>query len=543
MNFRHLALLLSISSTLPALAAGQADNTPAQNPFLAAARYGDKHHNPVAPTLVPYAVPNGTYHVELPKFPRIVGGPGAYLQLESTNPGYLWITSTNGVAYAEALDTRLRQVASLAAPGQTVIPRETLEKLTAQPVASVAHAQTMAKELGVDGARLEINAHAVVDRDNVLYATAGNGVVHAYGLIDPRAPATGIRLLRSLDLRKELERLSRAGPADKAKRSSARVTALAMTYDGHLIVGTTRSVSVTSPKFDGALHTIELARDEVARHAAVVDEKGGVFVASDSALHKLVWTGKVLSKAAADGAWSSPYDVGREVPSAKDGRGTGGAPVLMGYGSDPDKLVVLTDGSDRMKLVAFWRDEIPADFQQRPGTKSRRIAGQLEIGAGLAPKPEFIQTGQPVIVKGYGAFVVNGVHASREKDALLETLLVGPVEVPPLGVERAEWEPSQRAWRSVWTRADVATTGMVPAVSTVSDIVFVHGYTKADGWELTGLAWNSGKTVHRSLFGQDALGNGAHGCIQFLPNGDLLFNSIGGPIRVHFKAVIARPKI
>ena len=543
MNFCHLTLLLAISSTLPVLAAGSTANTPAQNPFLSAARYGERHQNPVTPTRVPYPVPTGTYHVELPKFPRIVGGPGAYQQLESTEPGYLWITSTNGVAYAEMAGTRLGQVASLPVPGQAVISRETLEKVTAQPIASIEHAQTMAKELGVGGKRLDINAHAVVDNDNVLYATAGNGFVHAYGLVDSRAPAAGIKVLRSLDLRKELERLSASGKPGVTKRSVARITALAMTYDGNLVIGTTRSVTVTARAFDGAFHTAEFDRGESVNGAVAVDPKGGIFVATDSSMHKLVWTGKALSRAAADGAWSSPYDVGREVASAKVGRGTGATPVLMGYGSDPDKLVVVTDGSDRMKLVAFWRDEVPADFQQRPGTKSRRIAGQLEIGAGLEPKPEFIQTGQPVIVKGYGAFVVNGVHASGEQDALLDTLVVGPVREPPVGVERAEWEPSKRAWRSVWTRGDVATTGMIPVVSTVSEVVLVHGYTKADGWELTGLAWNTGKTVHRSLFGQDALGNGGHGLIQFLPNGDLLFNSIGGAIRVHFQAVIARPKI
>jgi hypothetical protein len=44
--------------------------------------------------------------------------------------------------------------------------------------------------------------------------------------------------------------------------------------------------------------------------------------------------------------------------------------------------------------------------------------------------------------------------------------------------------------------------------------------------------WNSGETVHRSIFGQDNLGNGAYAIVQFLQNGDALFNSVGGPTRV-----------
>jgi hypothetical protein len=38
--------------------------------------------------------------------------------------------------------------------------------------------------------------------------------------------------------------------------------------------------------------------------------------------------------------------------------------------------------------------------------------------------------------------------------------------------------------------------------------------------------------VHRTIFGQDNFGNGAYAVIQFLPNGEQLCNSIGGPILV-----------
>lgn len=49
------------------------------------------------------------------------------------------------------------------------------------------------------------------------------------------------------------------------------------------------------------------------------------------------------------------------APCIKLGYGTGATPTLMGFGNDEDKLVVITDGAKRMKLVAFWRDAIPAD--------------------------------------------------------------------------------------------------------------------------------------------------------------------------------------
>jgi hypothetical protein len=73
---------------------------------------------------------------------------------------------------------------------------------------------------------------------------------------------------------------------------------------------------------------------------------------------------------------------------------------------------------------------------------------------------------------------------------------------------------------------------MVPMASAGSGIVFVNGYTETDGWEITGMDWETGATVHRTIFGQSNLGNRAYALIQYLPGGDLIFNSIGGPLRV-----------
>jgi len=40
--------------------------------------------------------------------------------------------------------------------------------------------------------------------------------------------------------------------------------------------------------------------------------------------------------------------------------------------------VVIADGDrEGTNVVAFWRDKIPEGFTQKPGTKSRRIAGQI----------------------------------------------------------------------------------------------------------------------------------------------------------------------
>ena len=73
---------------------------------------------------------------------------------------------------------------------------------------------------------------------------------------------------------------------------------------------------------------------------------------------------------------------------------------------------------------------------------------------------------------------------------------------------------------------------MVPLVSSGANAVYVNGYSNTDGWEVTGLDWTTGKTVFRTIFGQDNKGNGAYAILQFIENGDLLFNSVIGPYRI-----------
>ena len=33
----------------------------------------------------------------------------------------------------------------------------------------------------------------------------------------------------------------------------------------------------------------------------------------------------------------------------------------------------------------------------------------------------------------------------------------------------------------------------------MSNIVFINGYTKQDRWEVTGMDWSTGETVHRTI--------------------------------------------
>jgi hypothetical protein len=521
-----LAPAVPATAAIPTSTAPSASGPP-RNPFLAADTYAVSHFDPAQTDAFPYRVPRGTFHADLRTAPRVVQGPINIMAFASPVRDRMWGVSTAGVAYIDTSANGFREIARVAGPGMKAIPPDVLTSTLGQPFTDSAQVQkAVTKELGLDWTRIPNGVYSVVDKDNVVYANYGKSIV-AFGLMDPIQPEYGVKVLRSIDVSEMLE------PGD-------HIVGVNLTYDGKLVVLANHAMAIVDRSMTGQRPMLRFAHDEYISNSVAVDERNGIYVASDRFMRKIVWTGAKLSEDEGDGAWIAPYDTGREPPTVKFGTGTGSTPTLMGFGADPDKLVVITDGADRMKLVAFWRDAIPAGAHAPSGAKSSRMAGEIQVTCGLSPMPEFIQSEQSVVVNGYGAFVVNNVAAKGEKDRLVDVVALGPVNPPPKGVQRFAWDPGGHAWKSVWARGDVVSTSMVPTVSSGSGIVFVNGYTHADGWEVTGLDWATGKTVHRTIFGKDNLGNGAYAILQFFPNGDLLFNSIGGPARVALSADAAR---
>lgn len=520
---------------MPTQAFAQRKPGPRPNPFLSAPLYGITHFNSAQTDTIPFRVRRGTFRVDPARQPRSPGGPVNIMCLAATDPDHMWAISTDRVAYIDASSGGWKVLATTGLPGTKRVDGETLAKLAEAGSKSISEVEALCKSVFGDqpAAVLTNGLYSLADSDNVAYANVGS-IIHAFGLKDSRDASKGIEVKRSLDARNVFQPVSLLGAPP-----AVRVVGLGMTYDGHLIIGSLNGIAIVDRKFSKppVVHTIE--ENQFVSNSFSVDEKNGIYLASgsttprgDGLMRKLVWTGSTISTAEADGAWSAPYDGGDWPPAIKAGTGTGSTPTLMGFGNDSDRFVVITDGSNRMKIVAFWRDKIPTDFKQQPGTKSRRIADQMPITAGLPKETLWIQSEQSVVVNGFGAFVVNNVIERGHPDKLVDVLSVGPLIEPPRGMERVEWDRFKRKWQSVWTRGDVVSTSMVPIASAPSAMVLVNGYTKKDGWEVTGMDWQTGKTVHRTIFGFSGYGNGAYALIQFAANGDLLFNSVVGPMRL-----------
>ena len=517
-------------------------NGPVTNPFLSAALYGITHFDPSQSDSTLYGPPRGTYRVSPETYPISFAGPVNIITLASTNPSFMWGVGTDRVAYIRSSNGAWLEEARIEAPAY-MAP-------TLGPVDPEFHRSIGERELeGMTSAdlnalfvqgygqaynlRIMNSSYSAVDNDNVLYANYGNGV-YAFALADASNPSAGISIVRSIaDIR----------TIQGAVVDGVRLFGLSMTYDGHLLVAFSNGLAAIDRSLDPATaRFVPFGAGETVNNSIAVDEKNGVYIATDKYMRKLVWTGTTLSTQESDGAWTSGYDAPTDAvpPMIKFGLGTGSTPTLMGFGTDPDKLVVITDGCKRMKLVAFWRDEIPDGFVQKPGTASRRIAGQIQVTCGFSPLPEWIQSEQSVVVNGYGAFVVNNrpenaaTYDIASANKILGVAAMGPMYAPPTGAERFEWDPDADEWRSVWTRSDVSSTSMVPIHSQSGNMALVNGYTAADGWEVTGMDWTTGETVHRTIFGRQTYGNGAYAILQYLKNGDLLFNSFVGPYRVSY---------
>lgn len=500
---------------------------PTPNPYLASEHYSLTHFNSAQTDAFPYAVKGGTFQMNPDDCASTWSGPVNLMTLSSTDPDYMWGMCSDRVSYIHIADGAFERVAEIGLPNGTQMnTEENLRKLVDTQYTSTDQLYADAVEILGKYPQMSMSNgnYVICDNENYAYTNART-VICRYKLKEAGNPKAGIVLDKQVDMAPYMD-------------NPQTLVGMVMTYDGYLVVASGNGIAIIDRTMSMPPVVKLIPDDQVITNSAAVDEHNGIYIASNSRtpggkgiMHKFVWKNGKLSEDEADGAWTASYDGGPEAPAIKMGYGTGSTPTLMGFGDDEDKLVVITDGAKRMKLVAFWRDDIPEDAVP-VDAENPRIADQKEISCGLSASTEWIQSEQSVAVSGYGAFVVNNVIPNTVPDKIVAVLSIGPLVTPPFGVERLQWDTEKNQWYSVWTRSDVSSISMIPAISTASNMVFVNGYTEADGWEVTGLDWGTGATSHRVIFGQTSRGNGAYAIIQYMENGDLLFNSVGGPFRV-----------
>jgi hypothetical protein len=290
-------------------------------------------------------------------------------------------------------------------------------------------------------------------------------------------------------------------------------------------------VGVIDRSFDPATaHFLQLSDgDEYVYNGVAIDEEGGIYVVTHKQMHRVQWNGEQLTLDESQGAWSAEYETGW-VTEEKVSQGSGSNPTLMGSGDD-DTFVVITDGEAVMNIVLMWRGEIPEDWQQIPGTKSRRIAAQVPITFGL-PNPENSLTEQSVLVQGYGAFVVNNLMQSYEGLTKGQTaLLSGEPGWAPYGCEKFEWDPQSREMRSVWANQDVSLPSAVPTMSSATNLMYCIGQRNGI-WNVEALDWDTGESAFHYDIGNLSRHNSCFAPTEIGPDGCIYYGTFMGVMRV-----------
>jgi len=264
------------------------------------------------------------------------------------------------------------------------------------------------------------------------------------------------------------------------------------------------------------------------RNGFAIDPSGGIYIASQAHMHKVVWTGSGLSISPADGAWTAPY--------LNDwGHGTGATPSLMGFGLE-DRFVVITDGQPLMQVVLFWRDAIPDDWQALAEAPDRRIAGMQPAHMGNA-EIQAIQSEQSVVVAGYGALVVNNNarnapwYLPERARMLLVSFLGNQLEYQPYGVQKFAWDPRARVFAQSWVNTEVSSPNSVPLVSYASNRVYLVG-ARDQNWTLEALDWSTGEEVFHYVIGGQRYNSLFAGTLMD-EDGRIHYGSVWGRVRLN----------
>ena len=309
-----------------------------------------------------------------------------------------------------------------------------------------------------------------------------------------------------------------------------RLVAISMTYDGYLAIAMPGIIAI----LDRELRNMEyiLLEGEAVDNGISVDQDGGIYLKTSKYMRKLVWNGNTLSDREEDGAWKTTYD---DVPNPKSlSRGAGNTPALMGYGPDDDKLVLLVDSGEKIKVVAFWKNEIPEDFEQKPETKSRRIADQLEltieVPATIEWSPHIYGNGVMMMASAWP----DPIYDESGKMQLFETIMTaGATREPPVGVEKWSWDKETRTLKSDWTVLRGLQWALYPvsaADNTVTLTVFEEGI-----YSLLKVDWDTGEELGKTILGNSPILNTMGGVFIPIDSDRTYITGVFGPVMISRK--------
>jgi hypothetical protein len=522
---RCIALVTVMAVWIPVASLAAEAALPSPNPWAAAGPYPMSHHNPAQSdvTVVDGPTKGRKLTVADAKTVPVVWCSGPIVKKVGDHTTVVAGTP-HGLAKIDATGEAFDLVSFMPYPGLEDEHSDVTHEDIAWHMERIDEKRRKKQDL-----RLLLHSAYMLYGLELNYRNGGSG---AYGVIDKDGyhytffDAT--RLVKSFDdnaPREPLRPVRHVGVTDGLPEEIAsqvtRILSISLTYDGHLAVAASGGLFV----FDRDLERKDyiLFPDEHLENSIALDEER-IYVVTSKYMRGVIWNGERLSMDEADGAWISEYEVmaeGEAIDRGAASHGSGTTPTLMGFGEDEDELVLVSDGSpDGAQLVAFWRDAIPEDFVQKPGSRSRRIADQIR----LRVSPLTVEASPAAY--GTGVIVLNSTYpesAPAPLNIIGNAFLAGETRKPPLGAQKFEWKSDENRFVEGWFLDDIDNTDwMPPAISPDNGLAYVA--TKVDSvYEYRAIDFETGKTVARWPFPDDSVRwNNWGGITTLLEDGDLL---------------------
>jgi hypothetical protein len=508
----------------------QAYSLPPNNPFLIQnSRYPMTHFNSAQTDVTQLSAWMGDWTVELSQtswLPGVAFIGSAHLPYPDGEQA-IFFAGTNRVGKIRITDGDFSIVDEVFIPGfedesisTTEIRRIVKEMLAAgndEGKYLPPFSEYLAK-VGQSSETIGNGVYTVMDVDGNYYVGWGTTI---YKVADEREGDvfSPLRIVTSFDIRDGLN------PEDATKVN--RIFGFGITSDGHVAIAMPGIVAVLDRDLENMKYI--LLEGEAVDNGISVDDQGGIYCVTSKYMRKFVWDGTRLSDEEKDGAWKSEYDY---IPNPRAfSRGAGNTPTLMGFGPDEDKLVIIADAGDPIKIVALWRDEIPENFVQKPGTKSRRIADQLEltidVPATIEWSPHVYGNGVMMMASAWP----NPVHKEDGKVAVFETVLTaGVTREAPVGAEKWSWDSETHSFKSDWT-VDYPLQWALHPVSASSNTVTLTPVE--DGvYSLATVDWDTGQLLGKIMLGDSPIFNTAGGIFIPLSENEIFVTGVFGPVMI-----------
>ena len=268
-------------------------------------------------------------------------------------------------------------------------------------------------------------------------------------------------------------------------------------WSGRIWFASVKGVIGTIDPATGAVASRQLG--EPISNSFTLDEGGDIYLVSDTAMYRL----------RADGA-GVPRDVWRGV-YANDGVKKSGQ-TQAGSGTTPTvmpRYVAITDNADPINVVVYNRSNGALVCQAPVFTRGQSSSDNSLIG-----------TDRSLIVENNHGYT----GPASTQNGQSTTGGVERVDITPRGDCRKVWHSDERAPTSV------------PKLSLASGLVYV--YTKEpradgnDGWYLTALDFDTGRTVYKRLSGEGLGHNNNYAPVTLAPDGDTYVGTLGGIVRL-----------